>query len=163
MQKTAQVISGFLIIVAAGMAVIPIKAEAPLPRSQGFVYVAPLFYRDGGILSRPLIGGGGDVALWRRVALSSDVGWVASRQEGFGLASVNAAYHFPGSFGDGKVVPLVSGGYSVGFRRDALSLGNFGGGVNYWFHQRSALRVEGRMYARPGYSLFALRLGVSFR
>ena len=163
MQTTGQNVSGLVIVLALGVATAPLRAETPLARSQGFVYVAPMFYRDGGILTRPLIGGGGDVAVWKRVTLSGDVGWVASAQEGFGLASVNAAYHLPGSFRDGKLVPFVSGGYSVGFRSSALSLGNVGGGFNYWFRERTAFRFEGRLYTRPSYSVFALRLGVSFR
>jgi hypothetical protein len=122
-----------------------------------------MFSTDGGLLSRPQVGAGGDYALSDRVSVGGDLGWLISQQEGFGIASVNGSYH-PVSFRDGKLVPFVTGGYSAGFRDSALSLVNFGGGLNYWFQRRSGFRFEARHHLRPGGTgLLTLRFGLSFR
>lgn len=61
------------------------------------------------------------------------------------------------------VRPFISGGLSFFGTAQAI---NFGGGVNIWGHERTALRVEVRDYVEPaahGAQAITFRVGVTFR
>jgi hypothetical protein len=113
------------------------------------------------------VGGGGEGLLHKGFALGGELGYFApagdSIDNGLGILSVNPAYHFNRSQ---KAQPFVTGGFSLAFRDSRASGGgNFGGGVQYWFKERVALRVEYRTHVfssdRP--FLHGVRVGISFR
>lgn len=115
-------------------------------------------------------GGGGEGLLHKGLGLGAELGYFAPAGDGIdngvGILSVNPAYHFRGASASKKVVPFVTGGFSLAFRNSAASGGgNFGGGVQYWFKERAGLRVEYRTHVfssdRP--FLHSVRVGISFR
>ena len=82
--------------------------------------------------------------------------------DGIGVFSANGAYHFqrPKS----KLVPFVTGGYSLAFRSFTSSGGNFGGGVQYWMKDHLGLRFEVRdhVFSSDSPHFFQFRVGLSF-
>ncbi len=85
---------------------------------------------------------------------------------GLGMLSLDASYHFFPRDESGKVVPFVTGGYTLAFREGTANLLNFGGGLNYWFNDGLGLRVEFRDHLYPGYwdgHLLSFRIGLSIR
>jgi hypothetical protein len=112
------------------------------------------------------VAGGGEWLLNKGLAVSSELGYIGSNGgSGAGLFSGNLSYHFGGSDANRRLVPFVTGGYSLGFREFAVSGGNFGGGVQYWMNKHVGLRFEVRDYIfssdRP--NTVAFRGGISFR
>ena len=84
---------------------------------------------------------------------------------GVGVLSLNGLYSFR-SDRRSKVVPFVTGGYSLLFRSGHLNAANFGGGFSYWFSEKAGLRFEFRDYVRPKYlgsHIVQGRIGVIFR
>jgi hypothetical protein len=57
-----------------------------------------------------------------------------------GILSTDLTYHF----GNGKLQPEFAGGYSLAFRDFTGNMGNFGGGIHYWFQDNRALLLEFR-------------------
>jgi hypothetical protein len=116
------------------------------------------------------VGGGGEGLLHKGFGMGAELGYFAPASDtignGVGILSVNPSYHFRNASASKKVVPFVTGGFSLAFRSSAASGGgNFGGGVQYWFKEKAALRVEYRTHVfssdRP--FLHSLRVGISFR
>jgi hypothetical protein len=135
--------------------------DAVTAPSHGYIYAAPVL-TSGGFASAAQLGGGGDVKLYKNLAISGDVGWITA-QDGFGLASINGTYNLP-SFREGRVAPFVTSGYTLGFRDSTASFLNFGGGFTYWLRERQGIRWEARYYTRPDFiSVLTLRVGFSFR
>ncbi len=97
-------------------------------------------------------GGGGEGRIYKGLSAGAELGYVhpgESFRNGFGLLSTNGAYRFwtrPSQ----KVVPFLTAGYSLAFRDGTANLANFGGGVDYWFQDRAALRLEARDHIWPG-------------
>ena len=143
---------------------LPLAAEEN-PRAQGYVYYG-LTGADGTTMGKWINPGlGAELFLFKGLAGSADVGYVGYynnfKDEGFGLFSPNVSYHF---FNSTKFVPFVTAGYSMAFRNGTLNMGNYGGGVTYWFSRRFGVRVEGRDHrATDGYHISGIRFGVSFR
>jgi hypothetical protein len=112
------------------------------------------------------VGGGGEGLLYKGFGMGAEVGYVAPISENFGdgvgLLSVNPAYHFNRSQ---KAQPFVTGGFSLAFRNGASGGGNVGGGVQYWFKEKAALRVEFRTHVFSSDSPYfhSFRVGLSFR
>lgn len=110
--------------------------------------------------------GGGEGLVYKGLGLGGEVGYLAPFQNpgnGFGIVSPDVSYHF--SRGS-KLVPFVTGGYSMAFRSGATSSGgNFGGGVQYWMKDHVGLRVEFRdhVFSSDSPHLFQIRVGLSFR
>lgn len=108
----------------------------------------------GEFVSRSGFGGGGEVgywAPWRRF------------DGGLGIANLNGSYYFGSR---GKIVPFVTGGYSLLFRSATSNGFNFGGGVNWWFSDGLGLKVDFRDDVRPGsvdLHYWAFRAGLNFR
>ena len=71
-----------------------------------------------------------------------------------GILSANGSYYFPAP-DSRKLIPFVSGGYSLGFRGNAVSGFNFGGGVYYFF-----FRVEFRDHVFQGEHVYGFRISV---
>jgi hypothetical protein len=98
------------------------------------------------------------------VLLGGEVGYLTTRHNfdgGFGLASINGSYHFNQR---ARLVPFVTGGYSLIFRSGTGNLGNFGGGVNWWVRPRMGLKVEFRDHVHSDtLHLWGFRFGVTFR
>ena len=117
-----------------------------------------------------VVGGGGEGFVWKGLAAGGDINYVFRRDnagEGqYGLGSVGAAYHFTDRTRQQKLVPFVTGGYSLGFAGGGatINLFHYGGGVTYWMAERVGLRVEFRDHVESNGRLVAfVRVGVSFR
>ena len=111
------------------------------------------------------VGGGGEGLFYKGLGAGAEIGYLGRDGfgSGFGVASVNVAYHFgrPGQ----KLVPFVTGGGTVAFRTGAAGGGNFGGGVQYWMKDRVALRLEFRDHIISSDSphFYGFRVGIAFR
>lgn len=143
-------------------------SAAAMAQSQGYLLFGPggvtsygntsgAMYMGGGgeVISRIGLGGGGEIGYttpWR------------SFTSGIGIASVNAAYHFRQRQ---RVVPFVTGGYTLFFRSGYANGYNFGGGVNWWFANHVGLKVELRDHVGTGdlshSHWWAVRAGITFR
>jgi hypothetical protein len=110
------------------------------------------------------VGGGAEGLMYRAVGIGAELGYLtpSTFRNGIGLFSLDFSAHFNSS---GKTVPFVTGGYSLAFRSGTASGGNFGGGMNYWFSNRAALRVEFRdqVFSSDSPHTYVLRVGVSLR
>jgi hypothetical protein len=134
-------------------------------RGWGYGFVAPGAAVNGDASATLHVGAGGEGLLSGGLGLGGEVGYLTRLRDnagGFGLASANVSYHFNR---DRRLVPFVTGGVSLAFRGGAAGGGNFGGGVQYWFAERAALRLEFRNHIfssdTPYYPGF--RVGVAFR
>jgi hypothetical protein len=153
-----------LVLIGIGM-VLPLAAQTEPARVQAYGYFGLM--GDGGTTFGKLLnpGFGLDIFAYRGLAGSLDLGYVGYynnfREAGFGLFSPNVSYHFLRS---GRLVPFVTGGYSLAFRSGTASMGNYGGGITYWCSSHLGVRVEGRGYRDSnGYDMGGLRVGISFR
>ncbi|MEK6409013.1 MAG: outer membrane beta-barrel protein [Acidobacteriota bacterium] len=112
------------------------------------------------------VGAGGEGLVYKGLGLGAEVGYIApfrSAGDGIGILSPDVSYHF--SNGSSKLVPFVTGGYSLAFRNGTSSGGNFGGGVQYWMKDHLGLRVEFRdhVFSSDSPHFFQFRVGLSFR
>ena len=113
-------------------------------------------------------GGGGEGVFSNGAGVGAELGYVHAFRDftsGVGVFAINGSYHHLKS--GSKTTPFITGGYS-GFFRDGYSNGiNFGGGVNYWFKERTGLRVEFRDHIALGDSeaahFLGVRVGLTFR
>jgi hypothetical protein len=111
-------------------------------------------------------GGGGERLVHKGLGLGADIEYLAPFRDpgnGLGIISPDISYHF--SRGS-KLVPFVTGGYSLAFRSGATaSGGNFGGGVQYWMKDHIGLRFEVRdhVFSSDSPHQFQFRVGLSFR
>ncbi len=132
-------------------------------RGQGYVFFAPGVVSSPGATGFAHFGGGGEAVI-KNVGIGAEVGYLTPWQyfsEGMGVFSANGSYHIPTG---GKVSPFFTGGYSVFFRSGTANGLNFGGGVNYWFRERMALRFEVRDNVLDREAHFVgFRVGLSFR
>jgi hypothetical protein len=136
-------------------------------RSNGYWYAAPGgATSDGNTGATIHLGGGVEIALPKGFGAGVEGGAVGSTQNYtdsvLGVVSINGYYHFRQSRSI-RTDPFVTGGYSLFFRRGTANLGNFGGGVNYWFTPTLAFRAEFRDHAHvDGIHFWGFRLGLSF-
>jgi len=157
--KKLMILSGLMLVMyRTGFA-----QETKEDTTQGYVFFAPGVETPGrnGIAH---MGGGGEL-LFNALGVGAEIGYqtpIRSFGNGIGVFSPNVAYHFMG----GKLSPFVTGGYSLFFRSGHANGYNFGGGVNYWMLDRTALRLEVRDNVLPGYRdvhFLGFRVGLSFR
>jgi hypothetical protein len=116
-------------------------------RGQGYVFVAPGAISSSGTTATLHFGVGGEGLVHKGLGIGGEIGYLGSArglQEGVGLFSANGSYHFKNAGAYGKLVPFVTGGYSLIFRGGKTNGVNFGGGVNYWFREGVGLRLEFR-------------------
>jgi hypothetical protein len=115
-------------------------------------------------------GGGGQVALGR-LTLGGDVTGFFATSSDFTrnavIASAGPGFHFFNGR-ERKMDPFITGGVSVlGARGGVAGMVHYGGGVNYWFRERVALRVEFRdhIWLTEGESVHftGVRVGLTFR
>lgn len=125
------------------------------------------FFSEGGVDIEPTlhIGVGGEVPVYRGLHLGAELGAVRFGRhfsEGTaGIVSANGAYQFLNTSGS-KVLPFVTAGLSLAAPGPAPAL-NFGGGANYWFHDRMGIRFEFRDYAFSDANLYEVRVAFTFR
>lgn len=145
-------------------------ASAQTPGGQLYTFVAPGGVAGGNGASATMhYGFGGEGFVYDGLSVGGEIGYAASlrrQSQGLGIASGNGSYHFKNSSGDGRLVPFITGGYSVLFRSAAAHGFNFGGGVNYWSKERLGVRLEFRdhvaKFDRPVHFL-GFRVGITFR
>jgi hypothetical protein len=135
-------------------------------RGQGYVFLAPVAVSDEGAVATVHVGIGGEGLVSRGLGLGGEIGYLAPPgrlEAGVGLFSANGSYHFRRGQ---KLVPFVTGGYSLLFRSGAAHGANFGGGINYWFRDRIGWRLEFRDQIAdldgPAHYV-GFRIGLAFR
>ena len=160
-----------LVASAAALAQTPQPPQGPKKEygGQGYGYIGPgAFTTDSDALIH--YGAGGEGFLKGGFAANIDVGGFSSSRnfsEGFAVISPGVSYHFKKASQSGKVVPFVTGGYTLFAGSGGVDNGiHFGGGVNYWFKERIGLRVEIRDFVPvpvDDFHILGFRFGVSFR
>ena len=155
-----------LMVLAAPMMV---SAQESVPKAWGYAF-GGVGGSTGDFGSTALLhfGGGGEGRIWRGLGAGAEVGYLLparNASDGVGLLSTNVEYHFVGSGRSQKVVPFVTGGFSLAFRQGSAGGGNFGGGVNYWMKPRLGLRLEFRdhIFSSDSPHILGFRVGLSFR
>jgi len=113
-------------------------------------------------------GGGAEGLIAGGFGLGGEVGYLGpfeSGRDGFGVFSADVGYHFRNASASRKVVPFLTGGYSLAFRSGTSSGGNYGGGIHYWMKDHVGLRFEFRdhIFSSDSPHLFQFRVGLSFR
>jgi hypothetical protein len=158
-----------LMAMASGAAL----AQTPQPsnrefRAQGYGYVGPgAFTADSDTLLHYGIGGEGLIK--GGFGAGAEIGGFARSgriDRGFGVFSPNVSYHFLKASRSGKLVPFVTGGYTLFFASGVDNGVNFGGGVNYWFKERVGLRIEVRdhwLVPTSEFHAIGVRFGIAFR
>lgn len=166
MKRIFALLVGALALVPAGLA----QNGAP-GQFQSYAFVAPgalIANGSGGDNTGVLhLGGGFEVFAARNFAVGGEGGYLAPFRAfggGLGTFSANGSYHFYGGDSDRKAVPFVTGGYTMLFRGDTASGGNFGGGVTLWPKERFGIRVEARdhIHQFDGATLHSLTARISF-
>ena len=133
------------------------------PRGWGYLFVAPGGTSGSGATTTLQAGAGGEGLFYKGLGAGAELGHLTptgSFAVGFGIFSANASYHFGGK---GKLVPFITGGYSLAFRGGTNSGGNFGGGIHYWFNHHAALRAEFRdhVFSNGFPHFYGFRIGVA--
>jgi hypothetical protein len=137
-------------------------------QSHGYVFFGPGGVTSHGNTSGAMyLGGGGEAVFGPGIGVGAEVGYTApwrQFQSGIGIGSVNGSFHFGRS---GRVVPFITGGYTLFFRSGTANGFNFGGGVNWWFADRIGLKTEIRdqvgLGGLDGVHFWAARVGLTFR
>jgi len=143
-----------------------VSAQVPYPKGSGYVFIAPGVISGEGVSTATLhFGGGGGVLVYRGLAPGAEVGYLApvhSPGDGFGIFSANLSYYFARR--QRRLVPFVTGGYSLAFRSGTASGGNFGGGVEYWLGDHVGARFEFRdhLFSSDSPHFYGFRLGFAF-
>ncbi len=114
---------------------------------------------------------GGEAFVYRGLAVGGEggYGWAGDLlSQGAAMFSANPSYHFKGQGRSRRVVPFVTGGYTLLFRQMSINGSNVGGGVTVWPSNHVGLRFEGRLYhfsinGFGGVNFALARFGVSFR
>lgn len=134
--------------------------------SQGYLFAAP--GNIGGTTTLEF-GGGGETDLYKGLGFGIDFGYLTFPKylsAGVGVLSPNGRFAFRLSE-NSRLVPYVTGGYSLFFRRGVANAFNYGGGMDYWFTEKYGLKVEFRNHVLTNCSgncnAYQVRMGVSFR
>ena len=156
----------FVILLTALFSIVA-TAQGSEHRGQGYAFVAPGGFTEGG--STLHFGVGGEGFVYKGLGVGGEIGYLGATRslgEGFGVLSPNVSYHFLNASKSGKFVPFVTGGYTLLFRSGTANAFNVGGGVNYWFKERVGLRFEVRHHV-PTYTdltgFYGIRIGLAFR
>jgi hypothetical protein len=112
-------------------------------------------------------GAGGEFLLRSGIALGGELNYTAptsGRIGGFGAAAINGSYHFGGRDLTRKLVPFLTGGGFLTFS-GANGGANLGGGAQYWWSERTALRLEFRTHivSSDAPYIHVFRFGLAFR
>jgi hypothetical protein len=161
-----------LILIIFFLALAPALASAQSAderRGQGYVFVAPGAASGGGTTASLHFGVGGEGLVYKGLGAGGEIGYFAPARglgEGFGIFSANGSYHFRDSTSSRKLIPFVTGGYSLLFHSGTAHAFNVGGGVNYWFRDRLGLRLEFRDHVLTNggtVHYYGFRIGLAFR
>jgi len=111
-------------------------------------------------------GGGAEGILWKGISVGGEVSYQAF-SDGWGLTyfTVQPGFHFNGRKRTTKWDPFISLGLGGAISNHGGYGGtsNFGGGFNYWFKDRTALRFDVRAQAVGEEAMVVFGFGVSFR
>jgi hypothetical protein len=134
-------------------------------RAWGYVFGGGGGTSGGGSTGWFQVGAGGEGLVYKGLGLGAEVGYLApfrAAGDGIGILSPDVSYHFKRS--NSKLVPFVTGGYSLAFRNGTSSGGNFGGGVQYWMKDHLGLRFEFRdhVFSSDSPHFYQFRVGLSF-
>jgi hypothetical protein len=139
-------------------------------QSHGYVFFGPGGVTAGDTSSAAYMGAGGEGVFGPGIGVGAEVGYATpwkSFRSGIGIGSVNGSFHFKRS---GRIVPFLTGGYSIFFRSGHENGINVGGGVNWWFSDRLGLKAEFRDHISTTFvdvdndvHLWVLRAGLTFR
>lgn len=136
---------------------------------QGYGFIAPGVVKDEGSAATLHFGVGGEGLVYKGLGVGGEIGYLHPARgfrEGFGIASANGSYHFREASASGKLVPFVTGGYSLFFRSGTANAVNFGGGINYWANEHLGVRLEVRdhVVTADGTAHYVgFRIGFAFR
>jgi hypothetical protein len=162
-----------VVLLVAALALVPagLAQNGDPGQFQGYGFIAPgaLIANGGGGGSTGALhlGGGFEIFAARNLTVGGEVGYIAPFRafgDGLGTFSANGSYHFYAGDSDRKVVPFVTGGYTMLFRGGTTSGGNFGGGVTLWPKERFGIRLEARdhIHKFDGATLHSLTARISF-
>ncbi len=134
-------------------------------RAQAYLFFSPGVATGNGNSAAIFHSGGGAEGLfYKGLGAGAEIGYLAPFRDtgdGFGVASFNGVYKFSRTQ---KVVPFVTGGYSLLFRSGSANAANFGAGFDYWLKDHLGIRLEFRDYQQVStnvnYATF--RIGLSF-
>ncbi|MGH9388663.1 MAG: hypothetical protein ACRD1Z_03545 [Vicinamibacteria bacterium] len=134
-------------------------------RQQRYVFAAPGAIVAEGTATTLELGGGMQWLVYRGLGLGFDaslMGFAECFSCRMALGSFDASYHFVPS--SGHLVPFVLGGVGgVVFADGGGALGSVGGGINYWFENGMALRLEVRdRFRGEGVHILGVRVGITF-
>jgi hypothetical protein len=134
-------------------------------RQQGYVFAAPGAFLYEGAATTFEFGGGMQWLVAGGLGLGFDaslLGFTECFDCSMAFGSIDASYHFVPS--SGRVVPFVLGGLGgVAVDGGKAMLVNVGGGLNYWFGNGMALRLEVRdRFDAEGVHLLGVRVGITF-
>ena len=154
-----------VVSVLLGVQVAALGQTASEPRGWGYGFGA-VGGTSGSSAATLHVGGGGEGLVYKGLGLGAEIGYLSPFQDlgdGIGILSTNVAYHFVKP--NRKLVPFVSGGFSLAFRSGASGGGNFGGGVQYWMRPHVGLRLEFRdhVFSSDSPHVYGFRVGLSFR
>ncbi len=156
--------------VIAVVALLASGAARAQTTGEGSVAVGPGAYSNG-VSAGPVIqfGGGGEAIVKRAFGIGGEASLTGASGGGFLESSLKASYHFRPQGATHRVVPFVSGGYTLLgtlTERGGLNGVNFGGGLTYWLG-REGVRVEVRdVVLDTGFrttQYWTARIGLSFR
>ena len=134
-------------------------------RGQAFLFASPVAMSQVGSAIFEF-GGGYDWLVYEGLGVGGEVSVMGDGYSAIGTAGVNVSYHFVPS-GPG-LEPFVVGGLSFGSGPEAGLSGytwaTAGGGLNYWFDNGMAIRVEvrGRFDVQYDSHAVGVRVGVTF-
>jgi hypothetical protein len=118
----------------------------------------------GRTMSLAHAGGGAEFIAQNGLGAGAEIGYLtpwSNGSNGVGVMSLNGLYRFGANQ---KTMPFFTGGYSLGFRSQAAHFGNVGGGITYWFAERTGLRLEFRDNIRDFSTHWLIfRVGIAFR
>ena len=132
-------------------------------RGRTYAFLAPGRVDDEPTLH---IGFGGETPLYKGLNLGAELGLIRAGTdlEGTaGLLAVNGSYHFRNVTRSARLVPFITGGTSLAFPYGGALGVNFGGGLNYWIHDRMGWRAEFRNHMFYGAQIYEFRIGFTFR
>lgn len=150
-----------LLLIAAAVAL-----SAQAPRAQGYAF-ASVDNPNSGNFHYNAFGAGADLFVYKGLAVSPSGGYLFARDNGLtagaAVITANGSYHF--LRGRSRVEPFVTAGYgTLANFGESISMFNYGGGAQFWFHKRMGVRVELLNFQSGGYrELTSIRFGFAFR
>jgi hypothetical protein len=153
------------VILLAAILPSAVAAQNKEHRGQGYVFVAPTSFTEGGGALH--VGVGGEGLVYKGLGIGGEIGYLGVTEDlspGIGVASLNGSYNFLRSR---RLSPFLTGGPTLVFARDFGGIVmNLGGGLHWWFKDHIGLRFEVRDHFAPesGSShAIGFRIGLAFR